>query len=158
MDTRMLEERRDIKFTNVAFHRVKVMPSEMGTEIVKFINHLESQAYEKNGPIITATLGVEQQNAGQLIDLGIYIPIIGGEELQYPYKIIEEFELINIVYFRFQGHPSQYQQSLMDVLGKLSQHSIQSGAIYNAHINSAAFLGGDELILDTYVQAMDSQQ
>ncbi|MFC4770315.1 hypothetical protein [Effusibacillus consociatus] len=147
-----IETGKSIRFENVASFRKKMKQSEVNLELGKFVNFLQQNNVQKNGPMITATFGVENDQQEQILDIEFLIPIDKQIDMPHEYTFKPLFHLVHAVYARYIGDPLQIENTYNELTDFLQQNKLQQiTPAYNMNLNDIHTLQGNEPIIDIYI-------
>jgi len=150
----MIEQGKELKFDNVLSLRKKMSQNDMNNEMKKINKLLLDNGLKRNGPVITATFGLEKNNDGHVcIDVEILIPLDKEISVLEPYVFKKLFHLKNAVYSRHEGNPQQLQNTLDEMVKYIQKENLQQiTPAYNVTIQEPkAGEGMDKFVIDAYI-------
>lgn len=150
-ETIKIETGKSISFENVASFRKKMKQSEIQIEVGRFVEFLKHSNAKKNGPMISATFGIEDFDGEQVIDIQFLFPIdrVFQSTEEYLYK--SKFYLGNAIYKRHVGNPLTLQITYNEMLKYVEQEQlIQLSVAYNVNIDNE-ISNVSESIIDVYI-------
>ena len=149
----MIAQGRELKFDNVLSLRKKMLQNDLNTEMNKIGELLLDAGLKRNGPVITATFGIENNDGQVCIDMEILIPLDKEAAVSEPYVFKKLFHLKNAVYSRHEGNPQQLQNTLNEMVGFMQEKNLQQiTPAYNATIQEPKPGEGiDRFVIDAYI-------
>ena len=148
--TLQIETGKSIRFENVASFRKKMKESEIQMSVGKFINDLKQSGAQKNGPMITATFGMEEINGERILDMEFLVPLDRSIELNKEYIFKPIFHLMHAIYTRHVGKSSVIQKTYTDLIEYIRQNRLQQITVaYNVNDDNVRL--GDDQIIDVYI-------
>jgi len=150
----IIESAKELRFENVASFRKKIFQSNVKDELSRFISTLKQTGAQKNGPLISATFGVEQTTEHPLIDIEFLIPLDRAIQLTDDYVFKPIFHLTNAVYSRYSGDPALIQNQYNEMIKYLHIHNLQQITVaYNVNINDGNLVEHAYPVVDIYIGA-----
>lgn len=150
--TIQIETDKSIRFENVASFRKKMKESEVELEVGRFVDYLKRGGAQKNGPMITATFGIEVTEEGKVLDMEFLVPIDRLLELPMEYSFKPIFHLVHAIYSRYIGDPLEIQNTYVKIVDYIKNNQLQQiTAGYNVIINDEQVIYGETSIIDIYI-------
>ena len=143
-----IENGKNITLTNLVSFRKKMPQEEINIEIEKLGNFLESKGINRNGPMITRTLGIEIIDNKYNVDMELMIPVDKKTELPQDYEMKDVFQLTDAVYVRHQGNLSNLQDTYNQAIAYMQSNNRIVKSAYNFYINDNDNM--DNMIIDVY--------
>lgn len=127
---------KELELYNVLSLRKK-MKQETIPQALNYIGqYLEQNGIQKQGPIVTATFGLEQVSNETLVDIEILVPLNKQFQSSETYTFKEKFHLVNAVYARHKGNPALLENTYSEILTFISINQLQQITVgYNVTIN-----------------------
>lgn len=152
--TIQIETGQSIKFDHVASFRKKIKQSEVDNELGKFVAILQGSGARRNGPMISATFGVENDQEEPILDIEFMFPIDRPIDLPEPYKFKPVFQLVDAIYTRYAGNPQGLDRVFMELMNYINQNQlIQVSAGYKISTQPPT---GSEACFDVYIAVNQS--
>lgn len=150
--TIQIESEKSIKYENVISLRKKIIESEIKMLVGKFISDLQQTEAKKNGPMITATFGMEEINGEKILDMELLIPVDRKVELPKEYVFKPIFHIVNAIYTRYIGNPYEIQNTYVELAEFIQDNKFQQITVaYNFNINDESAVHGLTPIIDIYI-------
>ncbi|MNJ51177.1 GyrI-like domain-containing protein [Paenibacillus bouchesdurhonensis] len=144
-----IETGKSIRFDHVAAFRAKIKQSEVDHELGKFVAILQGSGARRNGPMISATFGVESGQEEPVLDIEFMFPVDRPIDLPEPYKFKPVFQLIDAVYTRHVGDPQGLDRVFMELMDYIHRNEmLQVSAGYKVSVDPPA---GAEACFDVYI-------
>ncbi|KOA19071.1 hypothetical protein CLHOM_25740 [Clostridium homopropionicum DSM 5847] len=149
----MILEKQELKLSNLISLRKKMTQQEMVLEMKKLGEYIKEQGSEKNGPVLTATFGIEQRGFEQILDIEILIPLNKEIEAINTYKLKKEFFLTNALKITHIGNPVLLQNTYNELNEYIQEKCVQPiTAAYNVTLKDIVDSSKmDEAVIDIYI-------
>ncbi|MDB5054510.1 MAG: hypothetical protein JWM44_2560 [Bacilli bacterium] len=150
--TIQIETGKELRFENVASFRKKMRQLEIQAEVEKFVQSLKDGGAKKNGPMISATFVAEEIDGDQVLDMEFLFPVDRKVDLPQEYQWKPVFHLVNAVYTRHAGNPTDLQNTYTELMTYIQENQLhQITVAYNVNVNDDKVGRGNEPIIDIYV-------
>ncbi|AIQ49647.1 hypothetical protein R70723_30040 [Paenibacillus sp. FSL R7-0273] len=144
---------QELKLDNVLSLRAKIKQEDIQLTLKQIGQYLERVNIQKQGPIVTATFGVEQISTGNIVDIEILIPTDKRFQPEGPYTFKEKFHLVNAVYARHTGNPASLENTYRDAMSFITSNDLQPiTAGYSVNVNELSpSQSPEDLIIDIFI-------
>ncbi len=141
----------NIKFENLLSIRKKIDQRDVDKEIMKIKSFFIESGINKNGPLISATFGIENVNDCPIIDIQILVPMDKKTELPDEYTFKDVFYLENAVFSKHTGNPAMIQHTYDQMLEFIRNNRLQQiTAAYNVQTKEISN-SIDDFSVDIYI-------
>lgn len=149
----MVVAEQELKLENVLSIRKKMTQEEIQAEIIKIGSFLDQQRVNKNGPIVTATFGLEYENGQPLLDMEILVPLDRAIQAEAPYTFKNVFHLVHAIHSRYTGNMALLQNAYNEMLDYVNRNNLhQITVAYNAQTNELVQgQPGSDMTVDIYI-------
>jgi effector-binding domain-containing protein len=149
----LILEKQEFRLQNVISLRKKMTQQEMALEMKKLSEYVKEKGADKNGPVITATFGVEQKGFDQLLDMEILVPLNKDIASEKEYKLKKDFYLTNALKITHVGNPMTLQNTYNDLNRYIQEKCVQPITVaYTVMVNDVMdSFKMDEAVMDIYV-------
>jgi effector-binding domain-containing protein len=129
-----------------------VRVSEINDHVKKLIEMLQGRKVNKNGPLMSATHGVEIIDNEHLLDVEFLVAIDRKIDVDNPYRFVDDFHLVNALYTRNVGNREEIQLIYNELLQFMSINNMQQlTSVYSVNVNDEKIQDGEEPIIELYV-------
>lgn len=146
----VIESNKELRLENVLSLRKKMTQTEINEEIININRFFESRGIEKQGPFMTTTYAIEQNN---LFDMEILVPMNKAVELPQKYVFKPVFKLVNAIYVRHKGNPSLLQTVYNEIYAYIHNNKLQPiTPAYNVTVKEITpGMNMDDVVIDIYI-------
>ncbi|MDQ2085163.1 AraC family transcriptional regulator [Herbivorax sp. ANBcel31] len=146
----VIQRSKELKMENVLSLRKKMTQEQMQKEMAKIGQFFEANAIKKAGNITTTTYYVDSDGT---LDMEILVPMDKLVELPSEYRLKPVFKLVNAVYARHEGNPSNLQNVYNEMLGYIKENNLQQITTgYNVTVKDITpNMSMDEVVIDVYI-------
>ncbi|WP_310830443.1 DUF5085 family protein [Paenibacillus pedocola] len=144
---------QELRLDNVLSMRTKIKQEDIQQALIQIGQYLERMNIQKQGPIVTATFGVEQISIGTIVDIEILVPTNKRFQPEKPYIFKDKFHLVNAVCARHTGNPALLENTYRDVLSFIASNDLQQiTAGYSVNVNELdPSQSPEDLIIDVFI-------
>lgn len=147
-----IETGKTLRLENVISMRRKVTQLEFQSELEKLTEFMTENNIQRTGPMFSTTLGVEEVDGEQLLDMEFLVPVDREVDVPTDYQFKPLFHLVNAVYKQHVGSPERLQNTYDELLNFMQENNLQqitSG--YNVTVNEKDVELGELPIIDVYI-------
>ncbi len=118
----VIEIGKRLELKNVLSLRKKMTQEDMQKEMAKIGQFFEANGIKKSGYIATTTYSIDSDGT---LDMEILVPMDKIVELPSEYKLKPVFRLVNAVYVRHEGNPSNLQNVYNEMMAYIKENNLQ---------------------------------
>lgn len=147
--TNEIKEGVEFKQYNLVSCRKKMFAQEIVDEIAKLGDFLSERGVSREGPLISATHGLEMVDGQQKIDFEFMVPVNRQINLPNQYSFKSTFHLVNAIHRRYIGEPAGLKMVYEDILNYLqTKKLVQITPFYNVEYNKVTL---EHKSIDVYI-------
>lgn len=141
----------ELYFENLASLRVVTKTVELELELRRFVEYLKGKGANKNGPLISATFNLIENDGAQFIDIEFLIPIDKPITVDEPYKFKPVFHLKNAITTKYIGNPQHVEDAYIELKNYLEENQLhQITAAYNVNRENQSN-HEEQAVIDLYI-------
>lgn len=148
-----VKEGQELLLSHVLSYRGKLTQQQIQDEMMMMNQLMIEQGVKKDGPLTTATFGIEDGIEGQLLDIELLIPL--EREINVPDRYVFKpiIKIVNALSVRHEGHPGM----INNAINLLNEFIVQGNkqvitATYNVTVKEAKSQEEiKDMIIDVYV-------
>lgn len=147
-----VETGKSIKVHNLVSIRKKMTQDQVQYEVMKMGQLMKEKGIKKDGPMISATFGVEIVDGRQLLDMEFLVPVDKEVDLPEEYTFKKKFHLVNALYTRHEGDLIALESTYQKLQKYMNENTLQPiTSAYNMNVNEEQVTKGEQPIIDLYI-------